>query len=152
MQARSGFNIVLLAILFLWQILYFSKSAVAQNPLPDTSFYKPYTPEKGEVFTIIDEQPSFKGGEIALSKYLIANIKYPRKAKKAGIQGVVYVEFCVDVDGRIREVIILSGIGGGCDEEAARVVKKMPKWNPGRQRGKAIKVKYFMPIKFTLAG
>lgn len=106
--------------------------------------------DEPEIFTIVEKMPSFPGGEKALFKYLGDNIKYPAMAKDAGIQGKVFVNFVVNETGKITNVKILRGIGGGCDEEAMRVVKSMPKWNAGKQRGKAVKVSFNLPIKFTL--
>jgi periplasmic protein TonB len=103
-----------------------------------------------EIFTIVEDMPSFPGGEEALFKYLGQNIKYPQLAKEAGITGKVYVNFVVDKDGNVTDVKVLRGIGGGCDEEAIRVVKNMPKWSPGKQRGKPVKVSYNLPIRFSL--
>lgn len=106
--------------------------------------------EEEQIFTIVEEMPTFPGGEAELFKYLGKNIKYPQMATDAGISGVVYVTFVVDKDGKIRDVKVLRGIGGGCDEEAVRVVKSMPTWKPGKQRGKAVTVQYNLPIRFTL--
>ena len=103
-----------------------------------------------EIFTIVENMPEFPGGTTALFKYLGKNIKYPAMAKDAGIKGKVYVTFVVDRDGSIADVKVLRGIGGGCDEEAVRVVKSMPKWAPGKQRGKAVRVQYNLPINFIL--
>jgi periplasmic protein TonB len=103
-----------------------------------------------QIFTIVEEMPSFPGGEAALMKYLGNNIKYPAIAKDAGIQGTVFVTFVVDEGGNVKDVRVLRSIGGGCDEEAIRVVQSMPKWSPGKQRGKAVKVQYNLPIRFTL--
>jgi protein TonB len=106
--------------------------------------------EEPEIFTIVEEMPSFPGGEAELFKYLGSNIKYPAMARDAGIQGIVYVTFVVKEDGKISDVRILRGVGGGCDEEAVRVVEKMPSWKPGKQRGKSVRVQYNLPIRFTL--
>lgn len=103
-----------------------------------------------KVFTIVEDMPSFPGGDAALMKYLANNIKYPAIAKDAGIQGTVYVTFVVDEKGNVTDVKVLRSIGGGCDEEAIRVVENMPKWKPGKQRGKPVKVQYNLPIRFTL--
>lgn len=103
-----------------------------------------------QVFTIVEEMPSFPGGDAALMKYLSNNIKYPAIAKDAGIQGTVFVTFVVDEKGDVKDVKVLRSLGGGTDEEAVRVVKGMPKWSPGKQRGKAVKVQYNLPIRFTL--
>jgi protein TonB len=106
--------------------------------------------EEEQIFTIVEEMPSFPGGEAALMKYLGKNIKYPAIAKDAGIQGTVYVTFVVNEEGAVKDVQVLRSIGGGCDEEAIRVVESMPKWKPGKQRGKSVKVQYNLPIRFTL--
>ncbi len=103
-----------------------------------------------QIFTIVEDMPSFPGGEAALLKYLGNNIKYPALAKDAGIQGTVFVTFVVDEEGNVKDVRVLRSIGGGCDEEAIRVVESMPKWTPGKQRGKPVKVQYNLPIRFTL--
>lgn len=103
-----------------------------------------------KIFSIVEEMPSFPGGDEALLKYLGKNIKYPAIAKDAGIQGTVYVTFVVDEKGDVRDVKVLRSIGGGTDEEAIRVVENMPRWKPGKQRGKAVKVQYNLPIRFTL--
>jgi periplasmic protein TonB len=103
-----------------------------------------------EIFTIVEEQPSYPGGEDGRIKFLSDNIKYPDLARENGIQGTVYVTFVVEPDGSISNISVLRGIGAGCDEEAIRVVKQMPKWNAGKQRGKNVRVKINMPIKFVV--
>ena len=108
------------------------------------------TPQQAEIFTVVEEQPAYPGGEEARIAYLQQNIKYPEEAKELGIQGKVFVTFVVEVDGTITDVRVLRGIGGGCDEEAIRVVKSMPKWVPGKQRGVPVRVQFNLPIKFTL--
>jgi len=107
-------------------------------------------PQQAEIFTVVEEQPSYPGGEETRIKFLQDNIKYPEEAKELGIQGKVFVTFVVEVDGSITDVRVLRGIGGGCDEEAIRVVKAMPKWIPGKQRGVPVRVQFNLPIKFTL--
>jgi len=118
--------------------------------------YKPVVEEKEveevEIFTVVEESPGFPGGDEARIKFLQNNIKYPQMARESNIQGTVYVTFVVEKDGRVTDVRVLRGIGGGCDEEAIRVIKAMPKWNPGKQRGKPVRVQFNMPIKFSLAG
>lgn len=106
--------------------------------------------EAAPVFTIVEEMPAFSGGEAALYKYLQTNIKYPEEAKELGIQGRVFVTFVVETDGSITDIKVVRGIGGGCDEEAVRVVKYMPKWSPGKQRGVPVRVQFNLPVKFTL--
>jgi len=103
-----------------------------------------------QIFLVVEEMPSFPGGEKEMYRYIGKNIEYPRMAKESGISGRVFVTFVVEKDGRVTDVKILRGIGGGCDEEAVRVIKSMPRWKPGKQRGKPVRVQYRMPIKFTL--
>ena len=103
-----------------------------------------------EIFQIVEEMPSFPGGEGELLKYVATHIKYPQIARETGIQGRVFVGFVVEPDGSVSNVKILRGIGGGCDEEAVRVIKSLPKWKPGKQRGKAVRVSYQIPVFFKL--
>jgi periplasmic protein TonB len=103
------------------------------------------------IFTVVEEMPTFPGGDESRIKFLTENIHYPQMAKESGIQGTVYVTFVIDEKGRVADVKVLRGIGGGCDEEAVRVVKMMPPWNSGKQSGKPVRVQFNMPIKFTLS-
>lgn len=106
--------------------------------------------EEQQIFMVVESMPEFPGGEAELHRYLAENIKYPQMAKESGIQGRVFVTFVVERDGAVTDVRVLRGIGGGCDEEAIRVVKNMPKWAPGKQRGKPVRVQFNLPVKFTL--
>ena len=103
-----------------------------------------------EIFQIVEEMPSFPGGEQKLLEYVAKNTKYPQIARESGIQGRVFIGFVVETDGGISNVKVLRGIGGGCDEEAVRVIKSLPKWKPGKQRGKAVRVSYQIPVNFKL--
>lgn len=107
-------------------------------------------PAEPEIFTIVEEMPSFPGGDQALLEYMAKNTKYPPLARENGLQGIVVVTFVVDEKGNINNVQVLRGIGGGCDEEAIRVVKTMPAWKPGKQRGMPVRVQYNLPFRFTL--
>lgn len=107
-------------------------------------------PDEGKIFTVVEEMPTFPGGEEELFKYLQRNIKYPAIARENGISGRVYVTFVVDKDGKIKDAKILRGVGGGCDEEALRVVRNMPDWKSGRQNGRPVQVQYNLPVNFTL--
>jgi protein TonB len=107
-------------------------------------------PVKEEVFTRVEQMPMFGSGEKELMEYLGKNIKYPTIARENGISGTVIVQFVVERDGSISSPEVARGIGGGCDEEALRVVRNMPKWKPGKQQGRAVKVKFTLPIKFRL--
>lgn len=108
--------------------------------------------EGDDVFVVVEEPPAFSGGEEARIKYMVNSIKYPQKAREHGIQGTVYVTYIVEPDGTITNAKVLRGIGGGCDEEALRVVKEMPQWIPGKQKGKPVRVQFNMPIRFALGG
>ena len=100
-----------------------------------------------EVFTIVEQMPEIPGG---IQKYLAQNVKFPPAAKANGISGRVFINFTVGKDGKIRDVKILRGVHDLLDKEAVRVVKAMPKWKPGKQRGKAVSVSYNLPISFQL--
>lgn len=103
-----------------------------------------------EVFMVVEKMPSFPGGEAALMKFLGKNVNYPHIAQEHGIQGRVFVSFVVGKTGAISQVTIARGVDPALDAEAIRVVKMMPKWNPGEQRGKAVNVKYMLPVNFVL--
>ena len=100
--------------------------------------------EKAEVM------PEFPGGEQAMMKFVADNVQYPQEARDKEISGRVLVSFIVEKDGSIAEVKVVKGIGGGCDEEAVRVVKAMPKWKPGMDKGKPVRVHYMLPLIFKL--
>lgn len=103
-----------------------------------------------EVFLVVEDQPEPKGGIASFYEYLSENIRYPDEARRIGISGRVFVEFVVDKDGRLTDARVVKGIGGGCDEEAVRVVLKAPAWKPGRQRGRPVKVRMTVPVYFKL--
>lgn len=111
----------------------------------------PPPPPKEEIFTFVEQPPTFPGGEEALAKYLSKNIRYPRVAQENGISGTVFVQFVVDSEGTIKDVKTVGAKkGGGLEEEAIRVVKGMPKWKPGKQNGRQVSVQFNLPIRFTL--
>lgn len=112
--------------------------------------YVPGQPDKNGVYPVVEQQPEYTGGDEARIKFMVENIKYPEEAKKAGIQGKVFVTFVIQADGAVTDVKVLRGIGGGCDEEAVRVVKMMPNWIPGKEQGKNVAVQFNLPIKFRL--
>jgi len=110
-------------------------------------------PEKKEnkVFQFVEQMPSFPGGEKELMKYLSKHINYPSVARENNIQGTVVVQFVVNTDGTIVDIKTVSKKkGGGLEQEAVRVVKEMPKWTPGKQNGRAVRVQFSLPIRFTL--
>jgi TonB family protein len=102
------------------------------------------------VFSVVEKMPSYPGGDEARIAFLVQNIKYPEEAKKKGIQGKVFVSFIIEADGSITNVKVLRGFDKSCDQEAVRVIKLMPKWNPGIQEGKTVRVQFNLPIKFAL--
>ena len=104
----------------------------------------------GEVANVVEVDPEFPGGMEAFYKYLAENVHYPEQAKKEQLQGRVFVTFVVEKDGSISGAKVLRGIGGGCDEEALRVVNAMPNWTPGKMRGEVVRVNYNLPITFKL--
>lgn len=107
--------------------------------------------EEQVIFVVVETMPEFPGGQAALFKYLSENVKYPVIAQENGIQGRVICQFVVNKDGSIVDVeVVRSGGDASLDKEAVRVIKSMPKWNPGKQRGKAVRVKYTVPVNFKL--
>jgi len=106
--------------------------------------------EEEKTFLSVETMPEFAGGNAALAKFLQKNLRYPRNASEVGIGGKVYVQFVVGKDGNISSIDILKGLGFGCDEEAQRVIKLMPRWNPGKQSGRNVSVKFTLPIVFQL--
>ncbi len=106
--------------------------------------------KEAPVFTVVEVMPEFPQGRAAFSKYLASNVKYPEQARKDGIHGTVYVSFVVAEDGGIKDAKVLRGVRADLDKEALRVVKGMPKWKPGTQRGKPVNVAFNVPIKFVL--
>lgn len=115
----------------------------AEMPAPPPHF-TPATPRQAE------QTPQFPGGDAALRAYLGKNLQYPAKALQDEVQGAVVVDFDVDVDGTIQNILIVRDIGGGCGDEAKRLVQKMPRWQPGRQGGEAVKASYRLSIYFVL--
>ena len=104
----------------------------------------------GPVFTVVEQQPEFKGGMGGLITYLQENLKYPERAQKANVSGRVFVNFIVSTTGEVFDVKVLKGFGFGADEEAVRVVQNMPRWEPARQSGKVVNVRFNLPINFAL--
>jgi protein TonB len=106
--------------------------------------------EDNTPFTTVEVQPSFMGGNSEMYKFLGKNLKYPSAAQRANIQGKVFLSFIVEKDGSITDIETMKGIGFGCDEEAMRVVKLMPKWIAGKQNGRNVRVKFTIPVFFRL--
>lgn len=107
-------------------------------------------PKEEEVFTFVEQMPTFPDGTEAMYKYIYQQIKYPAIARENGISGQVIIQFVVSKDGDIQKAHVVRGIGGGCNEEALRVVNGMPKWKAGKHNGRAVPVTFTLPIKFVL--
>lgn len=106
-------------------------------------------PAKPEpIFTYAEKMPEFAGGQEALAKYLRKNMRYPARALREGLEGKVFVAFTVSSTGEIVDVEVIKGLGFGTDEEAQRVISQMPRWQPGQQNGRAVSVRYTLPITF----
>ena len=103
-----------------------------------------------EIFVVVEQQPEFPGGMSALMKFLGDNIKYPVIAQENGIQGRVITNFVVERDGSITDVQVVRGQDPSLDKEAVRVIQTMPRWKPGQQRGKAVRVRFTLPVVFRL--
>lgn len=106
--------------------------------------------EDDEIFTVVEDDPQFPGGNEELHRYLSEEIEYPRVAREAGLEGRVFVSFVVEPDGSITNVEVREGVSEELNEEAKRVVRSMPKWEPGKQRDQAVRVSVNLPINFRL--
>jgi TonB family protein len=126
--------------------------AVAKEKLPAETTASASSQDDKVIFTVVEKMPQFAGGDQALFKYLGTNIRYPVEAQKAGIQGRVICQYVVDENGAITDVSVVRGVDPSLDQEAVRVIKAMPNWVPGEQRGKKVSVKYTLPINFKLDG
>lgn len=117
---------------------------VAGDPLEDVF------PEDGKIYTVVEQQPEFPGGEAAMMAYIKKNLKYPASASENGIQGRVTLSFVVEKDGSISNIEILRSPAEELSQEAIRLVKSMPNWKPGVLKGKKVRVKYILPVTFRL--
>ena len=106
--------------------------------------------EEQQIFQVVEEMPEFPGGMGECMKFLSKNINYPSISQENGVQGRVIVQFVVNTDGTIVEPVVMRGVDPYLDKEALRVIKMMPKWSPGKQRGKPVRVKYTVPVMFRL--
>ena len=111
----------------------------------------PVVEKADQIFDVVETQPNPPGGMSGWNAYLSKNLKYPTQARRMGIEGTVIVVFVVNTDGSIQDVEVLRGIGGGCDEEAVKVVSEAPKWEPGKQRGRPVRTRMRLPIRFKLS-
>ena len=126
-------------ILLVALALFCCTSAMAQTVVEDDA-----------IFLVVENEPEFSGGKDSLYAYIARNIVYPEAAKKEKIEGRVFVTFIVEKDGQVSSAKLLRDIGGGCGEEAIRVVKSMPKWKPGTQRGNPVRFQFNLPVSFML--
>ena len=106
--------------------------------------------DEQEIFQVVEEMPEFPGGLAECMKWLGKNIKYPQISQENGVQGRVIVQFVVNKDGTVVDPVVVRGVDPYLDKEALRVITQMPKWKPGKQRGKAVRVKYTVPVMFRL--
>lgn len=125
---------------------------MSQDDIVDFSnlVFEEETREEGEIFMIVEEMPEFPGGPEALQRYLSQSVRYPVIAQENGIQGRVYIQFVINQNGEVTNATILRGVDPSLDREALRVVEAMPKWKPGKQRNRPVRVSYTVPINFVL--
>lgn len=131
-----------------------SEIAIPASAFTGESPSIPISPDEGggeaEIFVVVEEMPEFPGGDKALLQFLYQELRYPALALDNKIQGIVVVQFVIDEKGKITNPTILREIGGGCEQEALRVIGLMPDWKPGKQRGLPVRVRYNLPIHFQL--
>ena len=125
---------------------------MSQEDIVDFSnmVFEEETRDEGEIFMIVEEMPEFPGGTEALQRYLAQSVRYPVIAQENGIQGRVYIQFVINQNGEVTNATILRGVDPSLDGEALRVVEAMPKWKPGKQRNRPVRVSYTVPINFVL--
>ncbi len=107
--------------------------------------------DDNQIYTVVEQQPEFPGGLEAMMKFIQKNMKYPAQARRMGTEGKVFIGFVVNSDGKIVDVNTIKGISADCDKEATRVIGLMPPWKPGKQNGRAVRVRYVLPVNFKLA-
>jgi len=150
-RATPGFMVykyLLLVPVFLF--LLFFANCQNNDIATGIDLAKTSTPEENVVFEIVEKMPEYPGGQTALMSYLNKNIRYPEKAQANGVQGRVIVQFIVGRDGSITDAVIVRSVEEELDKEAIRIISTMPKWIPGSQRGRPVRVKYTVPIAFRL--
>ena len=126
-------------------------SLLALFGLSTVSAQKTVVSKKNQkVYDVVEEMPSFPGGQAAFLDYLIQNMKYPEDAEKQKVEGRVIANFVVETDGSISDVNLFKQVFPSLDAEAIRVLQAMPKWTPGKQDGKPVRVKYTVPVTFKL--
>ena len=128
---------------------------IEETEADQTTEIEPIVQEEEETeevfnFYVLEDKPKFPGGDVGLQTWIVKHTKYPEIAKENGITGKVYVQFVIGKDGKVGDVKLLRGVDPALDKEALRVIKSLPAWSPGKQRGKAVKVSFQVPINFTL--
>ena len=148
----AGFKCLLFAIsaLVLLVIVVAPARANAQDKRGKTTQTRKDTAIDDKVYEVCEQMPIFEGGDAALLKYLRENLKYPDKTKDRGVQGRLVIGFIVEKDGSLTDVKVLRPVDIDLDAEVLRLVKGMPKWIPGRQNGKRVRVRYLLPIHICL--
>ena len=148
----TGFKCLLFVVsaLILLVIVIAPASANAQDKRGKTTQTRKDTATDDKVYEVCEQMPIFEGGDAALLKYLRENLKYPDKTKDRGVQGRLVIGFIVEKDGSLTDVKVLRLVDIALDSEVLRVVKGMPKWIPGRQNGKRVRVRYLLPIHICL--
>lgn len=136
------------------KVQLYSESTVPRSGTSQEPYGPPTTPQivSDQIFTVVEVMPEFPGGQGELLKFLAQSVKYPVIAQENGIQGRVTASFIVEKDGSIRDVEVIRGVDPSLDVEAVRVISSMPRWTPGKQRGKEVAVKYTVPVTFRLEG
>ncbi len=148
----TGFKCLLFVVsaLILLVIVIAPASANAQDKRGKTTQTRKDTATDDKVYEVCEQMPIFEGGDAALLKYLRENLKYPDKTKDRGVQGRLVIGFIVEKDGSLTDVKVLRPVDIDLDAEVLRLVKGMPKWIPGRQNGKRVRVRYLLPIHICL--
>ncbi len=133
-------------------LLTFSFSQIDESlDMVPTIGFPDKEPDSNAVFVVVEQSPEFPEGDEARMRFLQKNIKYPRSAQEERRQGVVYATFVIEKDGSLSDIKILRGLSLDLDAEVIRVIKLFPKWIPGKQRGKVVRVQYSMPFRFVLS-
>ena len=148
----AGFKCLLFVVsaLILLVIVDAPAKASAQDKKGKTTQTRKDTATDDKIYEVCEQMPIFEGGDAALLKYLRENLKYPDKTKDRGVQGRLVIGFIVEKDGSLTDVKVLRPVDIDLDAEALRVIKGMPKWIPGRQNGKRVRVRYLLPIHICL--
>ena len=126
-----------------------TENKTVTNNVSDFGTYGTEDTGEADIFQVVEDMPSFPGGNV--QKWIAKNVKYPVLAMENGIQGKVYIQFVIEKDGSITDTKVIRGVDASLDKEAIRVINSMPKWKPGKQRGKPVRVSYTLPINFQLS-